>query len=781
MKGFSNRPNSIAVLLLVALLLIAAIGELAHLFLPTVSWAAVPFHSTIEALGALSAMALAAFLLMMRRGRNDLARYTWVSSGLIGMGLLDGFHASVLPGHGFVWLHSTATLAGGVLFALVWLPERFARSRWAGALPWGVAIAAAIFGALSVAFRPMFPVMLIEGEFTAAAKIINFLGGLFFLAATVRFSLRYQANKTGDDLLFASLCLLFGAAGVLFLLSAPWQADWWLWHFVRLGAYFIALGYVFMVFRRGEGELAATKNELEAKVVELSHANQALQAEINERKRKEGEYHTLIQTSLDGFFINDFSGRILDVNEALCQMLGYTREELLRMSIPDIEASESSEETAAHIQKIIRTGSDRFQTRHRRKDGALIDVEASAQYVAELGERFFAFIRDITERKLLEQTQARLVAILEATPDFVGFADAKDTHILFINKAGRKMTGLSEGEDVTKLKIADVHPEWTNKMFNDEIIPAAIRDGKWVGDGAFLNRNNGREIPVAMVLLSHKAPSGEIEIFSTISRDITERKRAEQEIRQLNAELEQRVIQRTAQLQAANADLEGFSYSVSHDLRAPLRAIDGFSSMLREDYAPKLDEEGQRLFKVVSDNAQKMGQLIDDILAFSRAGRAELHLTSLDMNALVQQVWQELEPQRAGRVIELRMADLPSTHGDPSAIHQVLQNLLANAVKFTRGREAAAIKVESHREGEENIYTIRDNGAGFDMDYVGKLFGLFQRLHGMEEFEGTGVGLAIVKCFIMKHGGRVGAEGKPGEGATFWFTLPAEVQSTQKT
>ena len=772
MQGFSNRPNSIAVLLLAALL-IAAISVLANL-LTTVRWEAVPFHSTIEALGALAALMMAAFLLMMRRDRDDLARYVWISAGLIGMGLLGSFHASVLPGHGFVWLHSTATLAGGVLFALAWLPDHVARSRWAGALPWGVAIAAAIFGALSVAFRPMFPVMLIEGEFTAAAKIINLLGGLFFLAAMVRFGLRYRANKTGDDLLFAGLCLLFGSADLLFAVSAIWRPDWWLWHFVRLGGYLIALGYVFMVFRRAEGELVTAKNELDAKVVELSHANQTLQAEIDGRKLKEGEYRTLIQTSLDGFWINDFSGRILDVNEAYCQMLGYTREELLRMSIPDIEVSEAPEETAAHIQKIIQTGGDQFQSRHRRKDGVVIDVDVSVQCNAELGERFFAFIRDITERKRAEQAQARLVAILEATPDFVGFADAKDTHILFINKAGRKMTGLSEDEDVTRLKIADVHPEWTNKMFNDEIIPAAIRDGTWVGECAFLNRNNGREIPVMMALISHKAPSGEIEVFSTISRDITERKRAEQEIQQLNAELEQRVTARTAQLQAANTDLENFSYSVSHDLRAPLRAIDSFAAILREDYAPRLDEEGLRLFKVVSDNAKKMGQLIDDILAFSRAGRFELHLTTLDMNALVQQVWQELEPQRAGRAIEFRVAPLLSASGDPAAIHQVLQNLLDNAVKFTRGREAAVIEVECHREGEENIYSIRDNGAGFGMAYVNKLFGLFQRLHGMEEFEGTGVGLAIVKRFIMKHGGRVWAEGKTGEGATFWFTLPAE-------
>ncbi|MBI5438606.1 MAG: HAMP domain-containing protein [Nitrosomonadales bacterium] len=231
---------------------------------------------------------------------------------------------------------------------------------------------------------------------------------------------------------------------------------------------------------------------------------------------------------------------------------------------------------------------------------------------------------------------------------------------------------------------------------------------------------------------------------------------------------------RTVELETANADLENFSYSVSHDLRAPLRAIDGFASILREDYAPKLDEEGRRLFQVVSDNTRKMAQLINDILAFSRAGRSELRLTTLDMNALVQQVWQELEPRRAGRVIELKLADLPAVRGGLGAIHQVLQNLLDNAVKFTRRREAAVIEVAGHREGDENIYSIRDNGAGFDMAYVGKLFGLFQRLHSMEEFEGTGVGLSIVKRFITKHGGRVWAEGKTGEGATFWFALPAE-------
>ncbi|MHB0927147.1 MAG: PAS domain S-box protein, partial [Gallionellaceae bacterium] len=700
-----------------------------------------------------------------------------------------------------------------------------------------------------------------------------------------------------------------------------------------------------------------------------------------ERKREESEYRTLIQTSLDGFWINDFSGRILDVNEALCQMLGYTREELLRMSIPDIEAAEAPEETAAHIQKIIRTGSDRFQTRQRRKDGAVIDMEASVQYMAELGERFFCFIRDITERKRAEESLRRIEWMLierpvaapetpqigqtygDLTPlntsrvilDAVGHELLADIvndfmHILetssavyekngdyangifasgwckFMDMASRNLCGTQDnraalcggkwlchescwneaslksietgqpadiecaggihlyavpiragdeivgsinvgygdppkdparlqelatqygisveelrreaeayetrppfiielaknrltvaarliGEIVQRKRAEEslrASDEFKSSMIDNsnDCIKVIDREGvlkymslggqklleiedinKYLGKSwvDFWNEEDRKAVRVAIstatqgeigrfkayspsergtpkwwdvVITPIRDATGTVNTLLAVSRDITEHKRAEQKINQLNAELEQRVVERTAQLQAANADLENFSYSVSHDLRAPLRAIDGFASILREDYASRLDDEGKRLFKVVSDNAKKMGQLIDDILAFSRAGRSELHLTTLDMNALVQQVWQEIEPQRAGRAIEFRLAPLPSASGDPAAVRQVLENLLDNAVKFTRGREPAVIEVAGHREGDENIYSIRDNGAGFDMAYVTKLFGLFQRLHGMEEFEGTGVGLAIVKRFITKLGGRVWAEGK---------------------
>ena len=259
---------------------------------------------------------------------------------------------------------------------------------------------------------------------------------------------------------------------------------------------------------------------------------------------------------------------------------------------------------------------------------------------------------------------------------------------------------------------------------------------------------------------------------ANLIKEINERKRAEEKVRTLNVELEQRVIERTAQLEATNKELEAFSYSVSHDLRAPLRAIDGFSQMIMEDYSDKLDNEGKRILSVIRSNTKKMGQLIDDLLAFARLGRKEIDLSEINMDRVAKAVFDELKATVPERAIQWNMKTIPPAHGDRSMIQQIFVNLLSNAIKFTRPKEIALIEVEGRGEGNENIYCIRDNGVGFDMQYVGKLFGVFQRLHSSAEFEGTGVGLAIVQRIIYRHGGRVWAEGKVNEGATFYFTLP---------
>lgn len=256
-------------------------------------------------------------------------------------------------------------------------------------------------------------------------------------------------------------------------------------------------------------------------------------------------------------------------------------------------------------------------------------------------------------------------------------------------------------------------------------------------------------------------------------QSVAERRQAEEALRRLNAELDQRVLDRTAQLEAANKELEGFTYSVSHDLRAPLRHIDGFMEMLEKKTEGTLGEQARHYMNAISGAAQKMGQLVDDLLAFSRMKRYAVTAQPVDLGGLVRNIIGELEPDIADRNVDWHIGELPEVRGDATMLRVVLLNLMSNALKFTRSRQQARIEIGSKpgREAETVIY-VHDNGVGFDMTYADKLFGVFQRLHRTEDFEGTGIGLANVRRIITKHGGRTWAEGKPDQGAVFYFTLP---------
>ena len=274
--------------------------------------------------------------------------------------------------------------------------------------------------------------------------------------------------------------------------------------------------------------------------------------------------------------------------------------------------------------------------------------------------------------------------------------------------------------------------------------------------------------------MSNVYVAGDRRVIQCNIRETTERKLAGEEASRLTAELDKRVAARTAELLAANEELEAFSYSVSHDLRAPVRHVIGFVALLEEDSAAVLSATSRRYLSTISQSARQMGQLIDDLLALSRIGRSEMHITPVDLNQLVQETLGEFDEEVRNRTIAWNIGTLPTVRADRSLLRLALVNVIANAIKFTGKRAEAAIEVKWLAEPAETVISIRDNGAGFDPRYAAKLFGVFQRLHGQTEFEGTGIGLANVQRIMRRHGGRVWATGAVDAGATFFLAFPTE-------
>lgn len=370
--------------------------------------------------------------------------------------------------------------------------------------------------------------------------------------------------------------------------------------------------------------------------------------------------------------------------------------------------------------------------------------------------------RDELEMQVAERT--RQASLLNLTNDSIFVRDTSDV-ITYWNRGAQELFGWSPEEAVGR----HVH-ELLRSVFQaplEEIHADLLRSGRWEGEFES-TRADGTTVIVASRWSLQRDERGQPAAILETSNDITQRKRWEQEIRTLNEELGKR----SADLEASNKELEAFAYSVSHDLRAPLRHMAGFTELLQKNTASVLDEKSKRYVTMILESAQRMGSLIDDLLAFSRIGRAETHKTGVDLQGLVREAVLEARRDIHGRDIVWRVGRFPYWYGDHSMLRLLLVNLISNALKFTRTRSQAEIEIGCLKEDKDQVVVfVRDNGVGFDMRYAGKLFGVFQRLHRAEAFEGTGIGLATVQRIVHRHGGKVWAESEVDKGATFYFSL----------
>ncbi|MDF5723851.1 MAG: PAS domain-containing protein [Rhizonema sp. PD37] len=504
--------------------------------------------------------------------------------------------------------------------------------------------------------------------------------------------------------------------------------------------------------------------------------------DITERRIVEKERDRFFTLSLDLLCTAGFDGYFKHLNPAFEKTLGYTQKELLSLPILDFIHEEDRANTKAEMDNLAKGGSTlNFENRYRCKDGSYKWLVWNSVADPESGLRYAA-AHDITERKQVEQmireqaeelrvSRERLEFLIRGAELGVWYCNFPLDKIIW-NEQCKAHFGLPLDAEVNfDLFYHLLHPD--DRELTRQAIEYSVNNAAGYDVDYRTVAPDGRVRWIRAIGKTFFDATGKPQRFDGITIDISDRKRAQEEIRQLNETLEERVKKRTVQLEAANKELESFSYSVSHDLRAPLRHIAGFADLLQKRLgSTELDETSRRYLSIITETTKQAGKLIDDLLTFSRMGRTEMRSTIVDMNQLVQEVQRDLESEIRKSQVRLTVELLPQAQGDPSMLRLVVHNLLENALKYTRTRTLAEIHIGSSTNNEQVVFFVRDNGIGFDMRYVHKMFGVFQRLHSDPQFEGTGVGLANVHRIIHRHGGNVWAEGELDQGATFYFALP---------
>ena len=520
---------------------------------------------------------------------------------------------------------------------------------------------------------------------------------------------------------------------------------------------------------------------LESEIVERKQAEEALQKSLatSEQALKDLadqkfalDQHAIVE-------VTDGQGTITYANRKFCAISQYTEDELIGQNHRILNSGHHDAGFFQQMYHTITNGSVwHGEIRNRAKNGSTYWVDTTiVPFVGREGkpQQYVAIRADITERKRIEERLREQARVLDLGQVLIRDMDSR---IVFWSLGAEKLYGYTREEAVGQISHDLLGTQFPETL--ESIDQKLQSTGMWEGELVHHKRDGGT-VEVASVWAFHEDSQGKPARILESNTDITQRKADEREIQKLNAELEDRVARRTAQLETANNELEAFSYSVSHDLRAPLRHISGFSKMLEEEVGATLGPDAHHYLDRIQTGTQKMGLLVDELLNLARVGRHVLRPQLSQINSIVADIIAMLQPDSEGRQVEWLIADLPAVECDAVLVKQVFQNLLANALKFTRPRAHVVIEVSCKQEDGQPVFMVRDNGVGFSMKYVAKLFGVFQRLHSSDEFEGTGIGLVTVQRIVHKHGGQVWASAEVDKGAAFYFTLGVQRQAESKT
>jgi PAS domain S-box-containing protein len=796
-------------------------------------WPHHPVHAAIEMAGGLIAIWVAWMLLMLQRRDLGTSFNVWIAGALIGMGLLDGLHALVHAGQAFVWLHSTATFVGGVLFATVWLPRELQKrvSQW---WPWTVATSVLAFGILSLACLQYTPGMLVENElgqkvFTLWAQGLNVTGGMLLFAAAARMILAWRTTNNVDDLLFCLHCSLFGAAAVMFEQSRLWDLSWWGWHGLRLLAYGVALWFVVLTDRRDAKDLRRRATEL-------------------------NQFSAIIESSDDAIIGKTLDGVIVSWNRGAKSLYGYSAAEMIGHPISRIVPADRSEEVP-YLLSQIRQGRhvEHFETVRLCKDGTLVDVSLTISAIRNSqGEPIGAAViaRDIAEKKELEKLQKRLLEQSQAELRFAHAAAAPSrpldaepdqsyqrsavvresctvddsaatksfeealhelalqtrlmvgthqtaisylpdgdfnaaTHTLSFSEkyeAYNSYDVMPTGEGIWGLIVTqrasvrmtqqelESHPMWRN--FSDMKDARGLEHPPMLGwlavpilhdDGQFLG------VLQASDKFSGEFDDADLRLFQRLARMIAPSfslQAANEEVRQHS----QKLVAAKDSLERSNQDLEQFAYVASHDLQEPLRAVVGYSQLLKKE----LDDTGgdvESFLTNIVEGGQRMQTLINDLLEYSRVNRKGLPVEASDVGEVVANALRNLDTAINESGAEIVCGSMPTAMIDRRQFTQLFQNLIGNGIKY-RGERTPRIEITSKEDSEHWTFTVRDNGIGIAPQFHDQIFIIFKRLHTRNEYAGTGIGLALCKRIVERHGGDIRVESSPNIGSEFHVTIP---------